>query len=200
MKNIIGNKYNKLTILELERKEKKNNHWRYYYKCQCECGNIKTIERDAIVFGGSKSCGCAFKGMNAKHNLCNSRIYKIYIDMKKRCYNEKNHNYKNYGGRGIKICNEWLNDFMSFYNWSLKNGYQNNLSIDRINVNGDYKPTNCRWATKEIQCNNKRNNVFYEYNEEKLTGTQISRKYGINYNTLRYRIRSGKTVKEAIEK
>lgn len=200
MKNIIGNKYNKLTVLELERKEKRNNHWRYYYKCKCDCGKIKTLERDSIVFGGAKSCGCAFKGMNAKHNLSSTRIYKIYLGIKKRCYNKKCHNYKNYGARGIIMCDEWLNDFMKFYDWSLKNGYKNDLSIDRINVDGNYEPSNCRWANKETQCNNKTNNVYYEYKGEKLTGTQISKKYGVNYNTFRNRLKSGLTVKEAIEK
>lgn len=204
MRNIIGEKHGLLEVLSFEKSEKKKNHWRYYYKCKCECGKIKIINRDSLVSNKTQSCGCLkkqrVKEANSKHSLSQTRIYKIYKDIKKRCYNPKSSNYKIYGGKGVVMCEEWLNNFMNFYNWSIKNNYNDSLTIDRIDVNGNYEPSNCRWTTMKQQANNKTNNIYYEYNGEVFTGTQLSKKTGIKYNTIRSRISSGMSIDEALNK
>lgn len=93
------------------------------------------------------------------HGYSKSKLYKILNGMKNRCYNKNAYNYSYYGGRGITICDDWLNDFMTFYDWAINSGYKEGLSIDRIDVNGNYEPNNCRWKTSKQQCNNKRNNI-----------------------------------------
>ena len=124
-----------------------------------------------------------------KHGMIHTRLYSIWHCMKVRCYIKSCLSYKNYGGRGIKICDEWKNDFISFYNWSLANGYKDNLTIDRIDVNGNYEPSNCRWVSKKEQDNNRRTNRFIEYNGIKKTIQQWAEEKGINTYTLRKRIR-----------
>ena len=119
--------------------------------------------------------------------------------MKSRCYTESNSDYKDYGGRGISICDEWLNDFVSFYNWSMNNSYSDGLSIDRIDVNGNYEPSNCRWATNKEQANNKRTNMFCTINGETKTLKEWSEERGIIYNTVRHRLALGYTVEEALD-
>ena len=108
--------------------------------------------------------------------------------MKQRCYNHNNKSYKNYGARGIKVCNEWKNDFMSFYNWATENGYKEGLTIDRLNVDKDYSPNNCAWVTQKIQQNNRRDNIIIDCGGFSGTLSQWSVRTGIPYATLRKRI------------
>lgn len=127
---------------------------------KCECGiEFKTRSAD-VSRGSTKSCGCFRKKTISKtmttHGLSNTKIYQAFIDMMSRCYKDKNKNFVNYGGRGILICEEWKNDFLSFFNWSLENGYSEGLSIDRINNDGNYAPDNCRWTNRTIQRRNSR--------------------------------------------
>lgn len=118
-----------------------------------------------------------------------TRLYSIYLNMKSRCYYVKNPRYKNYGGRGICICKEWLEDFLTFKKWAEENGYSENLTIDRIDVNGNYEPSNCRWISNKEQQNNKTTSKFIEYKDETKTLTQWSEHLGIGYKTLQKRIR-----------
>lgn len=124
----------------------------------------------------------------SKHNLnrCRSstRIYIIHKGMKQRCYDKNYRKYKNYGGRGITICDEWLDDFGAFYDWAMNNGYRDDLTIDRIDANGNYEPSNCRWITNVEQQNNKTNNVLLTYNGETKTAMQWSNELNINIHTI----------------
>lgn len=152
-----GTVFGRLTVIERQI----INH-RGYYSCKCECGNTVTIRGDALTMGRTHSCGCIIKenaktGNNRrKHGLWGSRLHRIWGAMKTRCHNPKSPRYNDYGGRGITVCDEWLNDFKAFYDWAMSHGYADNLTIDRKNVNGNYEPSNCRWATVQEQNQNKR--------------------------------------------
>ena len=128
------------------------------------------------------------------------RLYHIWFDMKRRCYQKQNKRWNKYGGRGIKVCPEWLNNFQSFFDWSMANGYADNLTIDRIDLDGDYSPDNCRWADEFQQANNRSNNHYITYQGETKTMMEWSRDLNMNYSTLRKRIRDGWSVEEAFEK
>lgn len=131
------------------------------------------------------------------NNHSHHRIYMIWFDMKRRCYQPQNKRYSHYGGRGIKVCGEWLHNFQAFFDWSLAHGYQDNLTIDRVDRDGDYCPDNCRWADSITQANNKSNNHYITYQGETKTMMEWSRNLGMNYSTLRQRINSGWDVEMA---
>lgn len=133
-----------------------------------------------------------------KRNGPNHRIYNILSSIKQRCLNPNNKNYRFYGGRGITICDEWMN-VQNFYNWAIKNGYNENLSIDREDNNGNYEPSNCRWVDATTQNNNRRNCVFYVYKQERLSVAQLARKYGLKNDTLHRRLERGWSIEVAIE-
>ena len=156
----IGEKYNKLTVIEKTDIRKRRS---VVYKCKCDCGNITYVTSTNLKYGYIKSCGCYQKEQasktNKKHGLSNTKLFYVWQDMKGRCNNPNHHAYKDYGGRGIKICDEWQNDFMSFYTWAINNVYKEKLTIDRKNNNGNYEPNYCRWTTMKIQCQNRR---FYD--------------------------------------
>lgn len=185
--DLVGEKFGKLTVTDMVRK---NN--RTYCICICECGNIKTISQSHLRSGNTKSCGCWQKDhariLFTKHKKSTCDLYGVWQTMKQRCVNHNHKNYKNYGGRNIKVCDEWLCDFQLFYYWAICNGYKKGLTLDRINVNGDYEPTNCRWVTQLEQQNNRRNNILIEYKGDTKTLSQWGRKLGINVTTLYKRI------------
>lgn len=141
-KDLVGRRFGKLVVQDEYRI---NVRGKSEWLCKCDCGNEKYITRDHLLRGKTNSCGCIVSTLN---NLSKTRQYRIYWKMRERCYSVKHHAYKNYGGKGVIICQEWLDDFMNFYNWSIENGYQDNLTIDRIDSNGNYEPNNCRWITK----------------------------------------------------
>lgn len=177
--NLTGHKFGKLTVMEVDGLATNKT---YMWKCLCECGK-EIITRGTILRNGtSKSCGC---GNN--EGLHHTRIFKIWQGIKQRCTNSNYDKYDNYGGRGISICNEWL-DFMVFYRWSNENGYTNKLTIDRKNVNGNYEPSNCRWITNKEQQHNKRNNHIITFNNKTQTVTQWAEELGMVANTLITRI------------
>lgn len=166
-----------------------------YYLCECECGKKAIIEKNRLKTGRTKSCGCLRKEIISKikgtHHLTKTRIFRIWDCMKTRCLNKNYTYFKHYGGRGITICDEWKNDFMSFYNWAINNGYKENLTIDRINNDGNYEPSNCRWVTMKEQNRNQSKNKFITYRGKTLCLTDWAKLIGIGKSSLKYRLNCG---------
>lgn len=199
---VTGKRYGRLVALEEIRK---NN--RLAYLCECDCGELKLVLKSNLVSGKIRSCGCLRRENSARlaqgltqtiHGQSKTPLYKVWAAMKDRCYNERSPEYHNYGGRGITICVDWLNSFESFYDWSIKNGYRQGLTIDRINGGVEYAPGNCRWTTAKVQGNNTRRNHLLEYNGEVHTVAEWADIKGINYNTLNGRIHRGWTIERAL--
>ena len=162
--DLTGKRFGHLTVIERAEKKSGKNRW----KCLCDCGKITYTITNRLVQGKTLSCGCrAYDNPHIKHGMKNTHIYQVWQGMKKRCNNEQDKRYKDYGGRNIKLCDEWNNDFSAFYNWAINNGYSENLSIERINVDKGYCPENCRWIPLKEQAKNKRNTIIIEHNGEK---------------------------------
>lgn len=184
LNDMTGKKIGRLTVVE----RAKDKNGKTYWHCKCECGTEKDICASHLSSGKIVSCGCYSSEMLEKHSITHgmskTRLYDIWSGMKARCYNRKSSCYSNYGSRGIEVCEAWRDDFMNFYDWSMEHGYSEELSIDRINVNGNYEPNNCRWATKKEQsCNTRRTKLFL-HNGEVKTLKQIALDEKINYSTL----------------
>ena len=197
-----GKKFNKLTVVSLDHKEinKYNNtiKTRDFYLCKCECGKNTIVEKWNLITGHTFSCGCMAKHNNLKHNKTNSLIYRRWTGMKNRCYNKNEPTFYRYGGRGITVCDEWKNDFMSFYNWAIANGYKDDLTLDRINNDGNYEPSNCRWVDVKTQSRNRCSNKFITYKGHTLCIADWSKKTGIRAENLYYRIKKGWPVEKAL--
>ena len=129
--------------------------------------------------------------MYERHGKYKTRLYRTWSRIKTRCYNKNFQHFKHYGGRGITVCDEWLHDFMAFYDWAISNGYADNLTIDRIDVDGNYEPSNCRWITNEEQQNNRRNNIHLTYKGKTQTITQWANELGIKRDLIERRYHRG---------
>lgn len=192
--DLSGHKYNKLLVVE---RRGADNLGHTLWLCKCDCGNYKICRGDKVKTGRIKSCGC--NNLQKYHGLSNHRLYKIWSGMKDRCYNKKVAHYKHYGARGIRICDAWLTDFMSFYVWSREHNYQEDLTIDRIDVNGDYEPDNCRWITILEQQHNKTNSVILEYNGRSLCISEWARLLNVSPSTLYARYHRGLPIEEILK-
>lgn len=197
-------RFGRLIVIEKAGHSKGN---RLQWLCKCDCGNFKITTSSDLKSGKVRSCGCLRKETTSKmaksrsksrikHNKSNTRIYRIWSTMKQRCYNSKCFSYKWYGKKGIKICDEWKNNFIFFYNWAIDNGYKENLSIDRIDVNGNYEPSNCRWVDNIIQQNNKTNNKIIIYKNKKYTMSQLSKILNLKYCNIKYRLKANWKMEE----
>lgn len=179
--DISGNKYSKLTVISYMGIS--------YWKCQCECGNISRVKTGDLKNGNTKSCGCTTK--NTKHNLSKTSEYVAWTDMKGRCNNSNYKNYKDYGGRGIKVHERWLNSFENFIE-DMGNKPSKNYSLDREDNDGDYTPDNCRWVTIREQNLNKRNTLLFEYNNVAKPLSKWCEELNLNYREIKRRIKTKK--------
>lgn len=195
--DLTGKRFGKLTVVEYLGRKHHSSFWR----CKCDCGNEVNCYYGNLIRGTSTSCGCMRSAYAKQSRNCHGEsttiLYKKWSSIKTRCTNPNSPNYHLYGGRGISICDEWM-EFWNFREWSYQNGYREGLSIDRIDVNGNYEPSNCRWATLEEQASNKRNNSFIEHGGKKQTAAQWARELGIGKDTITYRIRAGWTPEECL--
>ena len=193
-KDLTGQKFGRLTVIKYAYTKKKAAYW----LCKCDCGKEIIIMANSLLSNKTKSCGCLRKDLLKTHSLTKDRLYTTWNNIKQRCYNNKCFNYKYYGLLNITMCDEWKNDFMSFYNWAMNNGYKEDLSIDRINVNGNYEPINCRWATPKEQARNTRYNKIITYNNETHNLSEWAEIVGINPITLGTRLRRNWTIERAL--
>lgn len=200
--DLTGKKFGRWNVLK-----RASNHKRQStYLCKCDCGTEKIVLASSLIQGLSVSCGCyhidKLKEQQTTHGLTNTRIYRIYHNIIQRCTNQNNNRYKDYGGRGIKVCEEWKDDFQAFYDWAIATGYSDDLTIDRIDVNGNYEPSNCRWATMKTQRNNKRNSIQFTFYGSTKTLKEWCDCIGENYSKMYARYSRGYETfrKEDVEK
>lgn len=173
------------------------------WECLCDCGNKKNVSTGHLVHGDTQSCGCllaeARKLNNYIHGESRTRLYKIWVGIKSRCYDKQSRSFHKYGQRGITVCKEWCDYYEVFKEWAIANGYQDNLTLDRIDNEGNYEPSNCRWATQKEQQNNRRNNHLLTYNDETLTVSQWNEKLGFPRGTISQRLNKlGWSVEKAL--
>lgn len=195
----IGDKFNKLTVIKFLCKTKfSHKKW----LCLCECGNEIEIDEYTLLKNARHSCGCErnirMKQLSTKHNLYGTKIYQIWISMKQRCYYKKYTHYKHYGSKGIEVCDEWKNNVVQFYNWALSNGYKEGLSIERIDINKNYCPENCKWIPKNEQQMNTSKTKKYKYQNEEHTLHYFSKLYSIPSTSLYRKIKNGVNIELAI--
>ena len=194
--DLSGQKFGRLLVVGRAANLGRKTMW----ECRCDCGKTLVVWAGALKNGNTKSCGCLRQDVvrqknkeTATHGLTHNRLYHIWNGMKNRCYNKNLEAYKWYGGRGITVCDEWRDDFKAFYDWAMANGYnpdapKGKCTIDRIDVNGNYCPENCRWVDMRVQHNNMRTNVYIEIGGERKTITQWAKLYKKSGSVVWYRI------------
>ena len=204
--DLLGQRFGRLTAIA--KVEGKTSTWVF----ECDCGNIVILKTSRIL-GGQKSCGCLRKEVaiewaksHTTHGDSKTKLYRKYRSMINRCYSASNHNYKRYGGRGIKVCDEWLNSFEAFKEWAYSTGYDPSLdgkkeqSIDRIDNDGNYCPENCRWATAREQQKNRECTTLYPYNDQMYSASEFADIFGITEKTFVYnRLKRGQTLEYILE-
>lgn len=191
--DITGQRFGRLVVIQ---RVENSSGGQAKWMCKCDCGNEVIVLGATLRSGHTKSCGCyksdATAKRNFKHGECDTRLYSIWAGIKKRVNcKESDFHYKYYAGKGIKLCDEWY-DFLIFKEWALNNGYSENLTIDRIDPNGDYCPENCKWSSLKEQSNNKTNNVYITYNGETKTAQQWCNDKNLNYSSFMFRYYNGK--------
>ena len=204
--DMTGKKYGILTVIE---RIGTANDKQALWKCKCDCGNVCNIRGRDLRVGHTRSCGCmSHEWTNNKkkiHGKTDTRLYNVWLSMKNRCYRENVRAYEHYGGRGIKVCLEWQ-EFIPFMEWAYSNGYDENAArgqctLDRIDVNGNYEPSNCRWVSVSVQANNRRNNRLIEFDGQIRTSKQWSDITGISRANIENRIDNlGWSIEKALTK
>ena len=200
-----GERYGRLTIIrEVEPAGSSHKRVRRFL-CRCDCGNEIICRLPNLKSGTTKSCGCYRKFVSSNrrdcHHLQNTRIYRIWCGMKRRCYNKHNEHFDRYGGRGIIVCDEWKTDFMNFYDWAMSNGYDDKLSIDRINNEGNYEPSNCRWANQKQQIVNSTAAIKCSLGGNIVSLSDIADILGVSFKRIRrivYMLNNGYDMSELL--
>lgn len=184
----IGKIYGRLLVIQVgDRVEGRRGKYVYAH---CECGNVKDYLVNNLQRGMTKSCGCLRKEVTKDRNseitygLSRHPLRGVWRNMIERCYNKDSESFKNYGGRGVGICNEWREDFIQFFNWAISNGWNFGIELDRVNNNGDYCPENCRFVTRMENSRNKRNNIWVEYRGERKILKDWATYFGVSYKAL----------------
>lgn len=200
LRDITGESFGRWTIIEYAGRGK---HGEVEYKCRCTCGTEKVLRRSSLTSGNSRSCGClareATKARETTHGASDTRLYRIWAGIIQRCCNSRSrYEWEKYGGRGVTMCEEWRNSFEEFAAWALLNGYSDTLTIDRVDVNGDYSQQNCRWSTVYEQSNNKRTSKYITYNGEVGTVREFADRCGLAYSCLYARLKAGWSVEDAL--
>ena len=189
MEDLTGKRFGRLTVIGRGKTYSSGN---VCWTCICDCGNTTNSCGTNLRSGKSKSCGrcvCSERmaALNTKHSGFGTRLYEIWRQMHRRCYGRNTKAYKDYGGRGITICKDWQ-EYGPFEKWAMSHGYREDLTIDRIDVNGNYEPSNCRWATMKEQSNNRRNNRVVVYNGESHTVSEWADIYAVDQRKLWQRL------------
>lgn len=179
---MVGKRFGKLTVVAEADKQGR----RLCYLCKCDCGNETVVLGESLRAGKTKSCGCYNDEKAVTHGMRKSKLYEVWRTMKKRCEKPGFPYYERYGGRGIKICEEWQ-DKSNFFDWAMQNGYEEGLQIDRIDNDGDYCPENCRWVTPKVNSRNTCRTVFITYRGETKSLQEWAEIMGIHPETLRSR-------------
>ena len=205
IKDLTGQKFGMVKIIKLDRIENRRTYW----LCECECGKIFVRRSDNITNKEVKSCGCYRKQNNKIIGYLHGdgckkskyhRLYQCYMNMKQRCYNSNCNQFKDWGGRGIIVCDEWKNNYLVFKKWAIDNGYEDNLTLDRIDVNGNYEPDNCRWINKTEQNRNTRKCKHFIINNEDHTIPILAKKLNIHKDTIAYWLNKGYDINYILER
>lgn len=203
--NLMGKTFGRLAVIKDSGERAKNGN--ILWECVCDCGKKRLVLGANLLNGQTKSCGCystdILKKVSTKHGLSKvngkkTKLFMTWDAMRQRCTNSNHASYKDYGGRGITVCPEWLNNFKSFYDWSMDNGFSNDLSIDRIDNDKGYSPDNCRWVDAKTQIRNRRNTVTYNWKGSEYTLAELGELTGINKMTIKSRLNRGCSLEEAL--
>lgn len=199
--DLTGMRFGRLTVLE---RQGSNNRGQALWGCVCDCGNEVVVESWSLRGGNTQSCGCLWKERVREtiqtHGMSRTSIYHTWESIRKRCGSKKHKNFKDYGGRGISVCSEWIDDFQSFYDYvsQLPHFGEPGRELDRIDNDKNYEPGNVRWSTRKEQCNNRRSNLLVTYNGKTQTVTQWAEEVGIPYHTIRERLMRGWSAEKAL--
>lgn len=195
-----GNRYGRLTVVKRVPDTDRVNRKRTLWLCKCDCGKEIIARGWDLRKGHYISCGCSLHdGHGKKHGDCNTRLYSIWHNMRHRCAGAYSSCYYRYGGRGITVCDEWSDSYETFRDWALSNGYADNLTIDRIDYNGNYEPSNCRWVTIQQQLLNTSRNHFLECDGVRMTVKEWADRIGVKKETIYTRLQRGWTDEQAIK-
>ena len=190
-----GKRFGRLTVIEKNGRKNGSILW----KCKCDCGNTAIISGTSLKNGNTKSCGCLHREMLAKRNkknakyggVQNERLYGVWHSMKQRCYDSNRKDYPRYGARGIRVCDDWFENYSAFKEWALKNGYKRGLQIDRINNDGNYTPKNCRWVPPRENSLNKSNKTIINCAGKSMNLSKWAELLGVTHQAIHYHVLAG---------